>query len=536
MNNNEGITGIAPNVNLLIIKAECDEYGSFYNTSDLVFGLYYAIERDVNVVNMSFSVHPYTLGEATGLAVDSDIICVAAAGNKSTAALTYPAADPNVIGVGALDDDSFELASYSNYGENVDVVAPGTVYTTKNDGTYQTISGTSFSSPIVAAIIALQSSRDGYSYREFSKKTELLYASCKDLGELGNDFYYGYGAIDVSAFILEDRKTITFNYLTDEIEETEQVFIKGHNLQNIPEPERLYSVFDGWFYDIHCCEEYNLYCDIWQDNITLYCKWANEDDAVPFTYVILDDNTIEIRSYTGKRRYITIPEYIDGLPVSTIGAGAFLNESRLRIINLPSSLTTIKDKAFSGCTNLTSIDIPDNVVNIGKEAFKDNIRLYNVNFNSNSKLEVIESFAFLNCSSLSRFDIPRNVIYNEGWDYGTGSAFRGCVSLKQINAHKESPYYNSLNGILFNKVKSTLVLYPAGLKQDSYELFNDITKLGIYSFANSSIKTIDLNNVTTIGKYAFEMSQINEIEKVESVMRDVYKKFGLHPTFSVDTY
>ena len=231
MNNNEGITGIAPNVNLLIIKAECDEYGAFYNTSDLVFGLFYAIEQDVDVVNMSFGTYGLNpFSEATKLTVDSDIICVSAAGNDSTAALTYPAADTNVIGVGALDDNSFELASYSNYGENVDVVAPGTVYTTKNDGTYQTITGTSFSSPIVAAIIALQSSRDGYSYREFSKKTELLYASCKDLGELGNDFYYGYGAIDTSAFILENRKTITFNYLTDEIEETEQVFIKGQFL------------------------------------------------------------------------------------------------------------------------------------------------------------------------------------------------------------------------------------------------------------------------------------------------------------------
>lgn len=262
MNNGIGITGIAPDVTIITIKAECDEKGQFKNSSDLVFGLYYAIERDVDVINMSFGGGSNIYSKATKLAVDSDIICVAAAGNDSTASLTYPAADENVIGVGALAEDSFELANYSNYGENVNIVAPGTVYTTLNTGEYGVMNGTSFASPIVASIIALEISKDKTNYKEFTDKCELLYASSYDLGDKGCDFYFGYGAIDTSAFILEERKTVTFNYLTDEIEDTKQVFIKGHALQNIPEPTRNYAVFDGWYYDIHCFEEYNLYSDI----------------------------------------------------------------------------------------------------------------------------------------------------------------------------------------------------------------------------------------------------------------------------------
>ena len=57
---------------------------------------------------------------------NNDIICVAAAGNDGTSRISYPAADPHVISVGALADNSWELADYSNYGENTDVVAPGT--------------------------------------------------------------------------------------------------------------------------------------------------------------------------------------------------------------------------------------------------------------------------------------------------------------------------------------------------------------------------------------------------------------------------
>ena len=53
LDNSIGITGIAPNVEIITIKAECDEKGDFKRTSDLVFGLYYAIERDVDIINMS---------------------------------------------------------------------------------------------------------------------------------------------------------------------------------------------------------------------------------------------------------------------------------------------------------------------------------------------------------------------------------------------------------------------------------------------------------------------------------------------------
>ena len=300
--NNEGITGIAPNVEILTIKVECDEKGEFTRTSDLVFGLYYAIERDVDVVNMSFGGPSNIYAEPAQLAYDSDIILVAAAGNNGTAQLTYPAADPNVIGVGALADNSFELADYSNYGDNVDVVAPGTTFTTKINGTYGIMNGTSFATPIVAASVILQLDYDKAhraEYPSYENTKELLEASSIDLGTPGKDFYYGYGALDISAFILEERKTVTFDYLTEEIEETKQIFIKDHPLQNMPEPERLYSVFDGWYYDIHCYEEVVLYEDIWVDDITIYCNWVNEDDGVPYSYITLEDGTIEITSYLG---------------------------------------------------------------------------------------------------------------------------------------------------------------------------------------------------------------------------------------------
>lgn len=152
--NDKGVAGIAPEAQLLVIKCDADAEGNFLRASDLVFGLAYAIEADADVVNMSFVTDENIFSYYTKLAVDSDVICVAAAGNDSTALLNYPAADENVIGVGALDSD-WELAAYSNYGDNSDIVAPGSVYTTKMGGTYGYTQGTSLASPIVAAAAAL---------------------------------------------------------------------------------------------------------------------------------------------------------------------------------------------------------------------------------------------------------------------------------------------------------------------------------------------------------------------------------------------
>ena len=513
---NGGIVGLAPNVEIITIKAECNQDGSFVRTSDLVFGLYYAIERDVDLVNMSFGGYgPNPYADAALLAVDSDIVLVAAAGNDSTAALSYPAADPNVIGVGALADGSFELARYSNFGENTDIVAPGTVYTTAVGGGYRYINGTSFASPVTVGVLALQLSYDrnyrGLWYQEYSNIQELLHASSNDLGDLGRDWYFGYGALDATDLILSERKEITFNYLTDEIDNTTQVFIKDKPLQDIPEPERNYAVFDGWYYDIYCTEEYNLYADSWSNDLTMYCNWANEDDSVPYTYVELDDGTIEIRSYTGKRRYITVPEYIDGKVVSSIGVEAFLNQSRLRLVNLPKQLKYIRSNSFANCTNLTSINIPDSVISIDSGAFQNNVRLYNVNFGGDSKLEAIGQLAFKNCSNLSRIDLPVGV------KTITGNCFLGCTSLKQVNADRNSKVLTSTNGVLFNKARTNLIVYPAGKTDEFYTVPSTVTVLGESSFAFSRIKEVDLKNVEVIDSGAFQYSNIRKIDITDKV-------------------
>ena len=506
----KGTVGIAPYVTIIVIKAECDENGNFLRSSDLVFGLYYAIERDVDVVNMSFGGHVNIYEDAARLGRDSDILMVASTGNNGNAMPMYPAADENVIGVGALADDSWELADYSNYGESVDVVAPGTVYTTAMGGEYQTIQGTSFSSPIVAATLALMKCNWSYRYSTNEKIIEILYASAYDLGDLGPDYYYGYGALDIEALLIGNQGTVTFDYLTDEIEETTQVFISGNPLQNIPEPERLYAIFEGWYYDIECTEPLDLYRDAFRSDLTLYAKWINEDDGVPFTYVVLDDGTIEIRSYTGHRKYITVPEIIDNRIVSSIGDFAFAGQSKLREVELPDTITHIGISAFEGCSNLVSMNIPDSVIEIESGTFRNNIRLGYVNIGSQSSLKIVGDFAFEGCSKLKTIDLPKTL------EYINGSAFNGATSMIKINVDNENENFVSVSGVLFNKSKTNLIAYPAGLTAD-YTIPNITRSIGAYAFAFSGCSSIELSSIEVIGSSAFAYSSLERVIIPDSV-------------------
>ena len=152
----KGIAGIAPDVELLVIKCDANDKGEFKSSSDIVFAIYYAIEQKADVINMSLGgPHSRDIEDALQLAVDSDIIPVASAGNDGTAEPHYPAAYETTIGVGALNDSSWEIANYSNYGVNTDIMAPGTALTTIIGGGYSYKNGTSISCPMAAAAVAL---------------------------------------------------------------------------------------------------------------------------------------------------------------------------------------------------------------------------------------------------------------------------------------------------------------------------------------------------------------------------------------------
>ena len=143
---------VAPTAKILPLKAFTSN-GQGY-VSNIVAALYYAVQHNANVVNMSFDVSTpsQALSQAISYANQSGVVLVAAAGNESTSAPVYPAAlNSSVMGIASTSDYDTR-SSFSNYGNtDVWIAAPGEyVISTFPGGTYAAASGTSFSSPLVA--------------------------------------------------------------------------------------------------------------------------------------------------------------------------------------------------------------------------------------------------------------------------------------------------------------------------------------------------------------------------------------------------
>jgi hypothetical protein len=146
---------VAPTAQILPLKAFHSD-GTGY-LSDILRALYYAVQNQAGVMNMSFdfSLPSVELSSAIACANQNGVICAASVGNDGQPANTYPAAISPVMGVASTSDFDAR-SSFSNYGADVWVAAPGEeIITTYPFGTYAAASGTSFSAPFVSGTAAL---------------------------------------------------------------------------------------------------------------------------------------------------------------------------------------------------------------------------------------------------------------------------------------------------------------------------------------------------------------------------------------------
>ena len=147
---------VAPGARLMPLKAFRSD-GTGY-ASDIVRAVYWAIQNNANIINMSFNLAAYSteVKNAINYATLRGTICVAAAGNQGQHVLVYPAAWPNVIGVASTTNDD-QRSQFSNYGQDlVWIAAPGEgIITTYPFGTYAAAWGTSFSAPFASGAASL---------------------------------------------------------------------------------------------------------------------------------------------------------------------------------------------------------------------------------------------------------------------------------------------------------------------------------------------------------------------------------------------
>ena len=146
-----------------------------------------------------------------------------------------------------------------------------------------------------------------------------------------------------------------------------------------------------------------------------------------FEVSITAGNTIEIVSYSGPYELhpVTIPDTLEGRPVTAIGEAAFYHANNITEIKLPATVVSIGDWAFAGCNYLTSVTGSDAVTTIGKGAFCQSPALKNVQISST--LTEIGDYAFSGCSAIENVTLPAGLT-----KIGNG-AFEKCSSLAAIS-------------------------------------------------------------------------------------------------------
>ncbi len=228
-------------------------------------------------------------------------------------------------------------------------------------------------------------------------------------------------------------------------------------------------------------------------------------DSGDFEYSLTGGGTtVEITKYKGSSSGVGIPDKIEGKPVTSIGASAFKNYTKMTSVSIPGTVTKIGSSAFYGCTSLDSVAIPKDTLDIGSSAFYNCASLKSVAmpalteippymFYGCKELSIsipgtvtkIGEYAFANCSKAKSIVLPDSV------KTVGARAFLNCASLTSVHLAKTV----TLEDYAFASCNALTTLYFSPV----------LEKIGAYAFYNcNNLKNIGVfNQVKQLGEGAF---------------------------------
>lgn len=224
---------------------------------------------------------------------------------------------------------------------------------------------------------------------------------------------------------------------------------------------------------------------------------GNPNPQSDFTYEYIG-NSVGITGYVGSRLDVVVPTLIDLKPVVAIQAEAFKGNTNITSVVLPNSVLDINDSAFRGCLGLLSIQLPQLLRTIGGSAFR-NCKLLEFTLALPSTLVSIGDSAFKDCKAQKTFVVPRNIqtisprtfegcseLISVAFDANCritsigASAFMNCSKLVSVNT-ADMPLESLGSQAFYGCSNITSIALPSTLLAISTEAFSFCPKLARFS-------------------------------------------------------
>ena len=182
--------------------------------------------------------------------------------------------------------------------------------------------------------------------------------------------------------------------------------------------------------------------------------------------------------------------------VTTIGMGTFYDCSSLTEITIPEGVTSMGAFIFGHCVALSNVTLPKGMTSMGEGVFAYCTALTNIIIPEGTIELGLGAFAF--CSSLTSITIPDSV--TSIGDY----ALAGC-NFTEIIVSANNENYQAIDGNLYSKDGTFFIQYATGKTETSFEMPENVTKMGGYAFAGCSNLTsvVISDEITEISEFAF---------------------------------
>lgn len=456
-------------------------------------------------------------------AYNNGILPVVAAGNDGADVKnTSPANVSCVItvsAVGKAGENSFFHPYWSNWGQYIDVCAPGEdIVSACVGGGTVSMDGTSMASPHVAGLVALLYSSGEYSLDKSGAEavTDVIKSTCVDLGTAGWDNYFGEGLCYIGfayAQILEDAVTFSdtqinhnssFNLTLSHSNNNATIYYTtdgSEPTQESTEYQTSIAVSTSQIIKARAIVKQG-------SNITAYSKVSSN------TYVIngLDiDNAYtisssgELISYNGLLSNVSVPTSYKGTTITSVGERAFISANPT-IVTLPESVTTINRYGFYGCSNLQKV-VGSGVTTIGMYAFYFSENLQSVTDSEFPNLKTIDKYAFSNCASLQNVNLTNVTLvdYFAFCNNNVTSQSLTSINLPNVKTIGDCAFYghNSLSSATLPKVEVIGTKTFLGCSLQNLNL-PCVKYIGIQCFEdNKTLTNVDMPNLLLVGSQCF---------------------------------